>query len=68
MTRAIAYHHGGPTGLACPTAEVACVQVADAVAHLLVGNEIDRTLLGIALEKLGAGHRICWTRWPSARA
>ena len=46
VTRAIAYHHGGPTGLACPTAEVACVQVADAVAHLLAGNEIDRTLLG----------------------
>ena len=55
VTRAIAYHHGGPTGLACPTAEVACVQIADAVAHLLAGNEIDRTLLGIALEQLGAG-------------
>ena len=46
VTRAIAYHHGGPTGLACPSPEAACVQVADAVAHLLAGNEIDRTLLG----------------------
>jgi diguanylate cyclase (GGDEF)-like protein/putative nucleotidyltransferase with HDIG domain len=55
VTRAIAYHHGGPTGLACPTAEAACVQVADSIAHLLAGNEIDRTLLGIALERLGSG-------------
>src|SRR3954451_12860629 len=55
VTKAIAYHHGGPTGLACPTREVACVQLADAVAHLLAGNEIDRTLLGIALERLEAG-------------
>jgi diguanylate cyclase (GGDEF)-like protein/putative nucleotidyltransferase with HDIG domain len=55
VTRAIAYHHGGPTGLACPSDEAACVQLADAVAHLLAGNEIDRTLLGIALERLEAG-------------
>jgi putative nucleotidyltransferase with HDIG domain len=55
VTRAIAYHHGGPTGLACPTAEAACVQIADSIAHLLVGNDIDRTLLGIALERLDAG-------------
>jgi diguanylate cyclase (GGDEF)-like protein/putative nucleotidyltransferase with HDIG domain len=55
VTKAIAYHHGGPTGLACPTREAACVQVADSVAHLLAGNEIDRTLLGIALERLEAG-------------
>ena len=31
------------------------MQVADAVAHLMAGNEIDRTLLGIALERLEAG-------------
>src|SRR3954453_21512779 len=54
-TRAIAYHHGGPTGLASPTREAACGQAADAVAHLLAGNEIDRPLLGIALERLDAG-------------
>src|SRR3954471_14914697 len=55
VTKAIAYHHGGPTGLACPTREAACVQIADSVAHLLAGNDVDRTLLGIALEKLDAG-------------
>src|SRR4051794_15058887 len=55
VTRAIAYHHGGPTGLASPTREVACVQIADAVAHLVLGHEIDRTLLGVALERLEAG-------------
>ena len=54
VTRAIAYHHGGPTGLAVPSAETACVIVADTIAHLLTGDEPDRTLLGIALEKLGA--------------
>src|SRR3954453_18858480 len=54
VVRAISYHHGGPTGLAVPSAEAACVIVGDAVAHLLSGNEIDRDLLGVALEKLGA--------------
>ena len=57
VTRAIAYHHGGPTGLACPSNETACVIVADSVAHLLTGGEADKTLLGIALERLDAGHR-----------
>ena len=55
VTRAIAYHHGGPTGLACPSDEAACVQVADVLAHLITGGDPDRTLLGIALERLGAG-------------
>src|SRR5215204_2005190 len=55
VTRAIAYHHGGPTGLACPSNETACVIVADSVAHVLTGGEIDKTLLGIALERLDAG-------------
>jgi diguanylate cyclase (GGDEF)-like protein/putative nucleotidyltransferase with HDIG domain len=55
VTRAIAYHHGGPTGLACPTPEAACVQIADAISHLVGGNEVDRTLLGIALDRLDAG-------------
>src|SRR3954468_24287483 len=49
VTKAIAYHHGGPTGLASPTREAACVQIADSISHLLAGNQIDRTLLGIAL-------------------
>jgi diguanylate cyclase (GGDEF)-like protein len=55
VVRAISYHHGGPTGLAVPSKEAACVIVGDAVAHLLGGTEIDRDLLGIALEKLDAG-------------
>src|SRR3954449_8090854 len=55
VTRAIAYHHGGPTGLACPSDEAACVQVADVLAHVITGGDPDRTLLGIALERLGAG-------------
>ena len=55
VTRAIAYHHGGPTGLACPSNETACVIVADSIAHLLTGGEADKTLLGIALERLDAG-------------
>jgi diguanylate cyclase (GGDEF)-like protein/putative nucleotidyltransferase with HDIG domain len=55
VTRVIAHHHGGPTGLAVPSAETACVVVADTIAHLLTGDDPDRTLLGIALEKLGAG-------------
>ena len=55
VTRAIAYHHGGPTGLACPSNETACVIVADSVAHLLTGGEADKTLLGIALERLDFG-------------
>ena len=55
VVRAIAYHHGGATGLACPSAEAACVQIGDAVAHLVAGNEIDRALLAVALERLNAG-------------
>src|SRR3954464_1941681 len=55
VTRAIAYHHGGPTGLACPSDEAACVQIANILAHAISGGEIDRDLLGIALERLQAG-------------
>src|SRR4051795_13753312 len=55
VVRAISYHHGGPTGLAVPPKEAACVIVADAGAHLLTGGDVERDLLGIALEKLDAG-------------
>src|SRR3954454_19582468 len=54
VTRAIAYHHGGPTGLACPSDETACVIVGDTLAHMITGGEPDRDVLGIALERLGA--------------
>src|SRR3954447_8904114 len=55
VTRAIAYHHGGPTGLACPSNETAAVQIADILAHTITGGEIDRELLGVALERVKAG-------------
>jgi diguanylate cyclase (GGDEF)-like protein/putative nucleotidyltransferase with HDIG domain len=52
---AIAHHHGGPRGDASPSAEAACVQIANAVAHLLTGAETDWTVLNAALERLGRG-------------
>jgi diguanylate cyclase (GGDEF)-like protein/putative nucleotidyltransferase with HDIG domain len=55
VTRAIAYHHGGPTGLAVPSDETACVVVADVLAHMVTGGDPDRALLAIALDRLGAG-------------
>lgn len=54
VTRAIAYHHGGPTGLAVPSDETACVVVADVLAHMVMGAEPDRELLALALDRLGA--------------
>ncbi|MDA0178977.1 GGDEF domain-containing protein [Solirubrobacter phytolaccae] len=54
VTRAIAYHHGGPTGLAVPSDETACVVVADVLAHMVTGGDPDRELLAIALDRLGA--------------
>jgi diguanylate cyclase (GGDEF)-like protein len=55
VVRAIAFHHGGPNGDASPTAEAACVQIANAVAHLLIEGETDCTVLNAALERLGRG-------------
>ncbi|MDA0168996.1 GGDEF domain-containing protein [Solirubrobacter taibaiensis] len=54
VTRAIAYHHGGPTGLAVPSDETACVIVGDVLAHMITGADPDRELLAIALDRLGA--------------
>jgi diguanylate cyclase (GGDEF)-like protein/putative nucleotidyltransferase with HDIG domain len=54
VVKAISSHHGGATGLASPTPEAACVQVANAVTHLLAGDEIDRDLLAVALAKLSS--------------
>jgi putative nucleotidyltransferase with HDIG domain len=53
VSEAIAMHHGGPNGLVVPTREAACVQVANAVADVLVGGEIDPALLDLAMEKIG---------------
>jgi diguanylate cyclase (GGDEF)-like protein/putative nucleotidyltransferase with HDIG domain len=55
VMRAIAYHHGGPGGNASPTSEAACVQIGNAVAHLLTEGETDWTVLNAALERLGRG-------------
>jgi len=49
----IAWHHGGPTGVGTPNADVACVQIADIVAGMLVGAEADHALLEVALHRLG---------------
>ncbi|HEY7077147.1 MAG TPA: HDOD domain-containing protein [Solirubrobacteraceae bacterium] len=55
VVRAIACHHGGPSGVACPSAEAACVQIGDAIAHVLVGGDVDPELLEVALARLDAG-------------
>src|SRR3954452_10903084 len=49
----IAWHHGGPTGIGAPNAEIACVQLADNVAGMLHGTEADHALLEVALDRLG---------------
>ena len=53
VTEAIALHHGGPNGLAVPSPETACVQLANGVADLLAGAEPDPQLLDVALDRLG---------------
>ena len=49
----IAWHHGGPTGVGAPNADVACVQLADNVAGMLHGTEADHALLEVSLDRLG---------------
>ena len=48
----IAWHHGGPTGVGSPNAEIACVQLADNVAGMLNGHEADHALLEVSLDRL----------------
>jgi diguanylate cyclase (GGDEF)-like protein/putative nucleotidyltransferase with HDIG domain len=55
VMQAIAFHHGGPNGDQSPSAEAACVQIGNAVAHLLGEGETDVTVLNAALERLGRG-------------
>jgi diguanylate cyclase (GGDEF)-like protein len=55
VMQAIAFHHGGPNGDQSPTAEAACVQIGNAIAHLLGEGETDVTVLNAALERLGRG-------------
>ncbi|MTD44002.1 HDOD domain-containing protein [Conexibacter sp. W3-3-2] len=51
VVAAIAWHHGGPAGDACPSAEVACVQLANVVATMLTSGDADQSLLQRALER-----------------
>jgi diguanylate cyclase (GGDEF)-like protein len=55
VMQAIAFHHGGPNGDQSPNAEAACVQIGNAIAHLLGEGETDCTVLNAALERLGRG-------------
>jgi diguanylate cyclase (GGDEF)-like protein/putative nucleotidyltransferase with HDIG domain len=50
---AIAWHHGGMSGEEAPTAEAACVQIANSVCDLIAGVPADDALLHVALERLG---------------
>jgi putative nucleotidyltransferase with HDIG domain len=58
VTEAIAMHHGGTNGLTVPSREAACVQIAGAVADLLVGAEIDADLLDLAMERIGVSREV----------
>ena len=53
VVAAIAWHHGGPTGVGCPSPEIACVQVGNQVVHMVAGREPDHVLLEVALERAG---------------
>jgi diguanylate cyclase (GGDEF)-like protein/putative nucleotidyltransferase with HDIG domain len=53
IVAAIAWHHGGPTGVASPSPEIACVQVGNQVVHMAGGREPDHVLLEVALERAG---------------
>jgi diguanylate cyclase (GGDEF)-like protein/putative nucleotidyltransferase with HDIG domain len=48
----IAWHHGGPTGVGAPNADIAAVQLADNVAGMLSGTEADHALLEVSLDRL----------------
>src|SRR4051812_23503142 len=53
VVAAIAWHHGGPTGVGSPTPQLACVQIGNQVAHMVAGHEPDQVLLQVALERAG---------------
>src|SRR4051794_20558615 len=53
VVAAIAWHHGGPTGVGSPTPQLACVQIGNQVAHMVAGREPDHVLLQTALERAG---------------
>src|SRR4051812_3903560 len=53
VVAAIAWHHGGPTGVGSPAPELACVQIGNQVAHMVAGHQPDHVLLQVALERAG---------------
>src|SRR5215212_4891402 len=53
VVAAIAWHHGGPTGVGCPTPEIACVQIGNQIVPMVAGREPDHVLLEVALERAG---------------
>src|SRR4051794_8299464 len=53
VVTAIAWHHGGPTGVASPSPEIACVQVGNQGVHMAAGHEPDHVLLEGAPQRAG---------------
>ena len=54
LFQTISFHHGGLPGPESPTAEAACVQLANVVVAMLAGEEADQELVHVALARLGA--------------
>jgi len=54
LFQTISFHHGGLPGPECPTLEIACVQLANAVVGMLAGEEADQELVHVALQRLDA--------------
>ncbi len=48
----IAWHHGGTSYAESPTAEAACVQLADIIVNMMTGTESPGPMLDAALDKL----------------
>jgi diguanylate cyclase (GGDEF)-like protein/putative nucleotidyltransferase with HDIG domain len=53
LVAAVALHHGGRFGCSAPSAEIACVQLADVVVAMLGGRPPDQTLLDETLARVG---------------
>lgn len=52
VVAAIAMHHGGRRGIAVPSREIACVQLANGLVTTFFGAETDHTLLDLAIDRL----------------
>src|SRR3954470_16793444 len=53
VVAAIAWHHGGDTGVGSPSPQIACVQIENQVVHMVSGQRPDHVLLDVALERAG---------------